>query len=241
MCNLYSVTSNRDAIMQLAKAFNARVGNLPSLPGIYPDYLAPIVILNAAGEREIVLARWGLPSLKDDPGSDKPNKGTTNIRHPSYADWRGYLGIGHRCLVPLNRFAEPCKLADGSSGNAWFALGRDEPLTFFAGLYTEWTGTRRKDEGPMAHLTFAFFTTEPNDVVGAVHPKAMPVILTTGEEQARWLTAPWSEARSLQRPLADGELEIVHRTALKYLPGVEGIPSGDPLRMAVPPKQATLF
>jgi hypothetical protein len=30
------------------------------LPGIYPDYLAPIVILYPRGEREIVLARWGV-------------------------------------------------------------------------------------------------------------------------------------------------------------------------------------
>jgi hypothetical protein len=29
----------------------------------------------------------------------------------------------------------------------------------------------------------------------------------------------------------------MHRTALKYLPGVEGIPSSDPLRInALPPK-----
>ena len=66
------MTSNRDAMQQIAKAFNQKVGNLPPLPGIYPDYLAPIVILNAQGEREIVLARWGLPSLKDAP-SEKPN------------------------------------------------------------------------------------------------------------------------------------------------------------------------
>jgi hypothetical protein len=45
----------------------------------------------------------------------------------------------------------------------------------------------------------------------------------------------------LQRPLADGELEIVHRTALKYLPGVDGIPSGDPLRMTTIPPQGALF
>lgn len=101
---------------------------------------------------------------------------------------------------------------------------------------------RRKDEGVMDHIVFAFFTTEPNDVVKAIHSKAMPVILKTGDEQATWLTAPWSEARKLQRPLGDGELEIVHRTALKYLPGVEGIPSGDPLRInALPPKEPTLF
>ena len=231
MCNLYSITTNREALRRLAQTFNDSIGNMPELPGVYPDYFAPIVRLNSAGEREIVLARWGLPSLKDQP-TEKPNRGTTNVRHPWFDDWKGYLGIEHRCLVPLTRFAEPTKLDDGSSGNAWFALSKDEPLTFFAGLYTEWTGTRRKDEGPMPHTTFAFFTTEPNDVVRAVHPKAMPVILKTGEEQATWLTAPWTEARKLQRPLADGELEIVHRTALKYLPGVEGIPSGDPLRMA---------
>lgn len=208
------------------------LGNVPELPGIYPDYAAPVVRLDAQGQREIVLARWGLPSLRAEP-TDKPNRGTTNVRHPWFADWKGYLGVEHRCLVPLTRFVEPCKLEDGSSGNAWFALSRDEPTTFFAGLVTEWTGTRREDEGPMKHLVFAFFTTEPNDVVGAIHMKAMPVILNSEADRDTWLNADWSEARKLQRPMADGELEIVHRTALKYLPGVEGIPSGDPLRVAV--------
>ncbi len=237
MCNLYSVTTNRDALRQISKAMSDGIGNMPELPGIYPDYVAPIVRLDAAGQREIVFARWGLPSLKDEP-TEKPNRGTTNIRHPWFADWKGYLGVEHRCLVPLTRFAEPCKLEDGSSGNAWFALSRDEPLTFFAGLWTRWMGTRRKDEGPLDHLVFAFFTTEPNDVVGSVHMKAMPVILDSEADRETWLRADWSEARKLQRPLADGELEIVHRTALKYLPGVDGIPSGDPLRMAATPPDA---
>jgi len=162
-------------------------------------------------EREFLLARWGLPSLKDDPASEKPNKGTTNIRHPWYADWKGYLEVQNRCLVPITRFAEPTKLGDGSSGNAWFALDYDEPLTFFAGLWTSWRGIRRKGEGPMEHVTFAFFTTEPNDVVDAVHPKAMPVILTTPEECEVWMTAPAADALQLQRPLADGLLAVVAR------------------------------
>jgi putative SOS response-associated peptidase YedK len=217
----------------IAKALDDSLGNFPELPGIYPDYVAPIVRLNPAGEREIVLARWGLPSLKDPP-TEKPNKGTTNVRHPWFDDWKGYLGVQHRCLVPLTRFAEPTKLDDGTSGNAWFALNKDEPLTFFAGLWRNWRGTRRKDEGEMDHVVFAFFTTEPNDVVRAIHPKAMPVILNSEEDRETWLKADWSVARKLQRPLADGELEIVHRTALKYLPGVEGIPSGDPLRLGIP-------
>lgn len=51
--------------------------------------------------------------------------------------------------------------------------------------------------------------TEPTAEVGAVHPKAMPVILTTAEEHEAWLSAPWSEAQGLQRPLPDGALRVV--------------------------------
>src|SRR5688572_24752236 len=107
MCNLYSMTTNREALRKISQAMNDKVGNLPELPGIYPDYLAPIVILNSAGEREIILARWGVPSLVKQVPPDKTNIGTTNIRHAYFKDWDGYLGIEHRCLVPLNRFAEP--------------------------------------------------------------------------------------------------------------------------------------
>jgi hypothetical protein len=47
--------------------------------------------------------------------------------------------------------------------------------------------------------------------VGAVHPKAMPVILTQTDKLEAWMTAPWADARALQRPLPDGALQIVAR------------------------------
>jgi putative SOS response-associated peptidase YedK len=37
----------------------------------------------------------------------------------------------------------------------------------------------------------------------------MPVILTRPDEWQKWLNAPFEEARYLQRPLPDGELDIV--------------------------------
>jgi putative SOS response-associated peptidase YedK len=56
---------------------------------------------------------------------------------------------------------------------------------------------------------FGFLTTEPNAEVGVVHPKAMPVILRTGEQVETWLTAPPDEALPVQTPLADGALKVV--------------------------------
>ena len=41
---------------------------------------------------------------------------------------------------------------------------------------------------------YAFLTTKPNAEVEAIHPKAMPVILTTPEEVETWMTAPADEA-----------------------------------------------
>ena len=92
-----------------------------------------------------------------------------------------------------------------------FALSKRRPLFAFAGLWTPWRGVRGPESAPVdgEHELFGFLTTEANAIVAPIHPKAMPVILTTPEEVDRWLEADTAEALPLQRPLADDALRIV--------------------------------
>ncbi len=210
MCNLYSLTSTQAAIRNLTQAIRDATGNLAQLPGIFPDYTAPIV-RNGAEGREMAMARWGMPSPAFALKGRKVDKGITNIRNTSSPHWRRWLGPTSRCLVPFTSFSENDHRPDGKIAPVWFARDETRPVAFFAGIWTRWTSTRKLAEGEITCDLFGFLTTEANKEVGRVHPKAMPVILTELEEWETWLRAPWAEAAPLQRPLADGALTLVAR------------------------------
>src|SRR4051794_28991092 len=105
MCNLYSMLKAQQAMRQLFDGIDDRLGNLAPLPGIYPDYPAPIV-RNAGDGREAVMARWGMPTPPQYLGTKKVDRGVTNIRQTGSSHWRGWLGPEQRCLVPFTSFAE---------------------------------------------------------------------------------------------------------------------------------------
>jgi putative SOS response-associated peptidase YedK len=146
MCNLYSMTTGQAAIRALFGVTRDSVGNLPPMPCVFPDYPAPIV-RSADGGRELTMARWGMPSSSqalfeatkrraaklEAKGKQvdfkellkrEPDKGTTNIRNLASPHWKPWLGVEHRCIVPMLSFSEFNKDAGGDIWFAWKRAGR---------------------------------------------------------------------------------------------------------------------
>ena len=80
-----------------------------------------------------------------------------------------------------------------------------------------------------------------------IHPKAMPVILTTKAEINAWLNAEGDAALTLQRPLPDGALMICRTRQSKWRSSrrspflkLRGA-SPRPLLLRLPPQMLTDF
>jgi putative SOS response-associated peptidase YedK len=167
MCNLYNVTTNQEAIRAFTRAMVDNIGNLEPSFDVYPDQMAPIVRNTPAG-RELASVRWGLPSSRqalfqaaskpadklrakgkpvdfDELLKMEPDGGTTNVRNTESKHWTRWLGVEHRCLVPVTRFAEPdpaSKVEGGRTPNAWLARDADQPLMCLAGIWDAAMGER---------------------------------------------------------------------------------------------------
>jgi putative SOS response-associated peptidase YedK len=113
------------------------------------------------------------------------HRGTENFGSTS-ALWRMWLKPENRCLVPANSFAEYAPEPNPETRRkdvVWFALNEDRSLFAFAGIWTTFDRGTKSKPIPGPHQVYGFLTTEANAVVKRIHPKAMRVILTTGEDR----------------------------------------------------------
>ena len=75
MCNLYSITTNQAAIVALFRIINRYVGNLPPIPGVFPDYPTPVIRDEGQG-RKLVMMRWGMPPAQSRRGRQSQTSAT---------------------------------------------------------------------------------------------------------------------------------------------------------------------
>lgn len=191
MCNLYQLTASAEAIRALFRAFEGKDISLPAVARFRPDRPAPVVRATATG-RALEAMIWGVPGPPAAGG-----RPVTNVRNLDSPFWRPLLGRSHRVLVPASAFCEWSAEPDPETGRKrqhWFALG-DRPLFAFAGLY--------RPGNAAEPARFAFLTCPPNALVGAIHPRAMPVILVD-EALDAWLDGAPAEA--FQMPLPEARM-----------------------------------
>ena len=192
MCSRYSFTSPAEAVRQFFDLMGPLGTNLAPQPDIRPTDRAPIVRLNAAGERELVALRWWLVPRWAKEVSQKYTMfnaaGETLRDRASYREPFRH----RRCLVPADGFFE-WPVIEGKKIKHWLGL-KTGGLFAMAGL---WERAEQVPEGPLE--SFTIVTTAANAIVTRHHPKGrMPVILDPSAFDA-WLDpkTPLDEVQAL--------------------------------------------
>jgi putative SOS response-associated peptidase YedK len=185
MCNLYSLTRNREAILRLFRVSHNRATAFEPFPAIFPGHQAPVVRAAEDGERELVMLSWGFVLLQD----GRAPRRVTNVRDDKVrtsAFWRPSFEQ-RRCLVPASSFCEP--KGERPATWHWFAIQGSEarPLFAFPGLWRPYRGPLKKNGEAIELQVFAFMTTTPNELVATINHERMPVLLTGEEQFETWL------------------------------------------------------
>ena len=193
MCGRYTLTDPdprllrfRFGLMEEAKIEQeARYNVAPTDPVL-------AIRLNADGEREPGILRWGLIPHFADP--DDFGRLLINARAETVAEAQVFRDafLTHRCLIVADGFYE-WRAEETGKKPVWITRPSREPFAF-AGL---WAEAHRADGSSVHSCTIV--TCEPGDVVAPIHDR-MPVILEQADE-ADWLDPETGDER-LQALLA---------------------------------------
>lgn len=186
MCSLYNLKVTRWELLAYLHAQDDWRRDMAK------DYVSPgrpeFVVTADAGSRRLTEMRWGWPPPA---GVRQP---VVNVRNTASPFWRSALeNPERRCLVPATEFQEWSVEPDPVTGKKtkhWFSMP-SRPIFAMAGVW------RPTATGPVfAFLTCGYDGDPAQHVVGAIHPKAIPVLLHD-EDHERWLAATLHDALSL--------------------------------------------
>ncbi len=177
MCGRFTLTTPAEI---LAQAFGLEV-----TPELSPRYniapSQPVAVVRSAtagSARELGMAQWGLVPAW--PGKPWTRGALINARSETVARAPAFRTAfaRRRCLIPADGFYEWRSPSQGRAKQPFYIRLEDGRPFAFAGLWEPGVGGTDLD-------TCAILTTEPNDVVRAVHDR-MPMILGSSD-YGRWL------------------------------------------------------
>ncbi|MEG9861283.1 MAG: SOS response-associated peptidase [Parvularculales bacterium] len=176
MCGRYALIQSSEDLAALFECKGVATHNIPQY-NIAPTQSAPVVC-QTAGERRMVMMRWGLSNVGNIERAPLINaRAETVADKPSFrqAFRRG------RCLVPADAFYEWRKQS-GAEGEP-FAVARQDRCPFAMAAVRD-------------RVSFTIVTTEANKTLRPYHHR-MPVIIDEAG-WASWLETPESEVLSLR-------------------------------------------
>ena len=207
MCGRYVRRGDKQRIAEYFRA-TPQPAELPMTGEDYnvaPTTFQPIIRQSReTGDREMVLARWGLVPFFTKALNDIKGLSTINARAESITKaptWREPMKK-RRCIIPAHAFFEWEKAGKPPKQPYAFELANGNPIGF-AGLWDAW-----KDKDGHWLQSFAIVTTEANELMARIHPR-MPVILRP-RDYDRWLDRDETERLPLDllRPFESEEMDM---------------------------------
>jgi putative SOS response-associated peptidase YedK len=206
MCGRYDNLIARDAYRGLFKAQRLAQSNFPPRYNVAPTDQIPIVRIDPRdGEREVVMARWGLIPFWMKEKSKVPHinaRAETVDKLPMFRE----AFAKRRCLIPATGFYEWEKREDHRQPYR-FVRKDLEPFAF-AGI---WEFARIEGE---EILSAAIIVGEANSLVSPIHNR-MPVMLMS-KDYDRWL-GPATDMHELKAMLKPYDASLMEAYAVSRL------------------------
>jgi putative SOS response-associated peptidase YedK len=196
MCGKYILAQ----AVKAERAMGIRRGRWEYPPSyrVLPTEQVPVVV-EASGEREAAMMRWGLiPWWAYGVPLKASTINATVERIDSAPSYRDPWNRGQRCILVMGGFYEPHLNADGSREPYFLKLLEREAFGV-AGL---WDRSRRDDGSHVFSCTL--ITVPANRLLTEVHNarQRMPAILAQTDHEA-WLSGVPQQARAALKPYAD--------------------------------------